>query len=93
MRPVYPRTQYQMQYGAQGPPRVNAGDISQASGKSHWEMFRKPNYFCEPFIFSGYLLENKFLTINSNKNINLDNFGIVLYKIMSADETKMLQGP
>ena len=32
MRPVYPRTQYQMQYGSQGPPRVNAGDISQASG-------------------------------------------------------------
>ena len=34
MRPVYPRTQYQMQYGAQGPPRVNAGDISQTSSKS-----------------------------------------------------------
>ena len=33
MRPVQPRTQYQIQYGSQGPPRVNAGDISQASGK------------------------------------------------------------
>lgn len=33
MRPVYPRTQYQMQYAAQGPPRVNAGDISNASCK------------------------------------------------------------
>jgi len=33
MRPVYPRTQYQMQYSAQGPPRVNAGDISSTSCK------------------------------------------------------------
>ncbi|XP_052264335.1 neogenin-like isoform X3 [Dreissena polymorpha] len=31
MRPVYPRTQYQMQYAAQGPPRVNAGDFSNTS--------------------------------------------------------------
>ena len=33
MRPVYPRTQYQMQYGPQGPPRVNAGDIGNTSSK------------------------------------------------------------
>ncbi|KAK3580125.1 hypothetical protein CHS0354_034065 [Potamilus streckersoni] len=32
MRPVYPRTQYQMPY-VTGPPRVNAGDISQPSNR------------------------------------------------------------
>ncbi|WAR29086.1 NEO1-like protein [Mya arenaria] len=35
MRPVYPRTQYQMQYAAQGPPRVNAGDISNTASSGH----------------------------------------------------------
>ncbi|XP_053387197.1 neogenin-like [Mercenaria mercenaria] len=35
MRPVYPRTQYQMQYAAQGPPRVNAGDISNTSAHGY----------------------------------------------------------
>lgn len=33
MRPVYPRTQYQMQYAAQGPPRVNAGDLANTTCK------------------------------------------------------------
>ena len=31
MRPVYPRTQYNMQYSGQGPPRVHAGDIPHAA--------------------------------------------------------------
>ena len=54
MRPVYPRTQYQMQYGSQGPPRVNAGDISQASGKSY-RLISSLNMFVASIHFASCL--------------------------------------
>ncbi|KAL4216343.1 putative aminophospholipid-translocase [Mactra antiquata] len=52
MRPVYPRTQYQMQYAAQGPPRVNAGDLANTSCESHGypaEYGLKPQQTAPPY--------------------------------------------
>ena len=53
MRPVYPRTQYQMQYAAQGPPRVNAGDISNTCELSTFKILSLVCRYCVYVFYSA----------------------------------------
>ncbi|KAL3885049.1 hypothetical protein ACJMK2_025148 [Sinanodonta woodiana] len=71
MRPVYPRTQYQMPY-VTGPPRVNAGDITQPSMKPQQSAspYKKPT----PPISSGPIKPRTPMSIITHKapDVTLD---------------------